>query len=215
MFSGLIFSIFLIIEIIDKYVCLNFDDGYYCIYKNVYPLLKDNKFKFTLSLFPAHLKDEEIKNKSDYRLLTIKEIKEMICSLDIEIASHSLTHRDLTLLSDEEIEKEIKESKEILERYFGKEVLVFVYPYGKYENRIIKNLIKNGYLLGRTTNHGKIDFFLKRWELPAKEVRKETKLLEVISYINKNKYSILVFHRIVEKPKYIWDYSKKEFFFFK
>ncbi len=194
-----------------KYVCLNFDDGYYSIYKNAYPLLKNNKFKFTLALIGAYLKDKKIKNKNDYRYLTINEIKEMIDSLDIEIASHSLTHRDLRELNNEEIEKEIKESKEVLERLFKKEVLIFVYPYGRYDSRVIKSLIKNGYFLGRSTNYGEIDFFLKRWELPVKEVRKETKLSDIISYINKNKYTILLFHRITEKPRYFTDYSKRDF----
>lgn len=198
---------------IHKYVCLNFDDGYYAVYKNAYPLLKNNRFKFTLALIGAYLKDKKIKNNNDYRYLTIKEIKEMVDSLDIEIASHSLTHRDLRKLSEKELEKEIKESKELLEEFFKKEVLTFVYPYGRYDSRVIKNLIKNGYLLGRSTNYGKIDFFLKRWELGVKEVRKETPLTDIISYINKNQYTILLFHRITEKPRYFTDYSKKDFSF--
>ncbi|MEO0113759.1 MAG: polysaccharide deacetylase family protein, partial [candidate division WOR-3 bacterium] len=133
--------LFITILLNEKYVSINFDDGFYSVYKNAYPLLKKYNFPFTLGLIAGYLKDRKIKNENDYRYLTISEIKEMLENLDIEIASHSLTHRYLTKLSDNEIEREIKESKERLEGIFGREIVTFIYPYGKYDKRVINLLI--------------------------------------------------------------------------
>ncbi len=208
----MIFNLFLFIILLnEKYVSINFDDGFYSVYKNAYPLLKKYNFPFTLGLIAGYLKNRKIKNESDYRYLTIPEIKEMLESLDIEIASHSLTHRYLTKLSEEEIEREVKESKKILEGIFGREIVTFIYPYGKYDKRIINLLINNGYLQARATNFGEVNFLLKKWYLPIKEIRRDTKMEEILEYIDKNKYSILLFHRIVKKPKYFTDYSAKDF----
>src|SRR3989338_3138906 len=49
----------------------------------------------------------------------------------ISIGSHTSTHRILTELSEEEVEKEISASKEKIEKILGKEVLHFAYPFGK------------------------------------------------------------------------------------
>lgn len=208
----MIFSLLLITILLnEKYVAINFDDGFYSVYKNAYPLLKKYNFPFTLGLIAGYLKDKKIKNENDYRYLTVSEIKEMLESLDIEIASHSLTHRYLTELSDDEIAREIKESKEILERIFGRKIVTFIYPYGKYDKRIINLLIDNGYLQARGTGFGEVNFFLKKWYLPIKEIRKNSKVEEILKDINNNQYSILLFHRIVKNPKYFTDYSTKDF----
>jgi len=203
--------LFITILLNEKYVSINFDDGFYSVYKNAYPLLKKYNFPFTLGLIAGYLKDRKIKNENDYRYLTISEIKEMLENLDIEIASHSLTHRYLTKLSDNEIEREIKESKERLEGIFGREIVTFIYPYGKYDKRVINLLINNGYLQARATSFGEVNFLLKKWYLPIKEIRKDTKMEEILEYIDKNRYSILLFHRIVKDPKYFTDYSIKDF----
>lgn len=208
----MIFKIlFFTILLNEKYVSINFDDGFYSVYKNAYPILKKYNFNFTLGLIAGYLKNKKINNKNDYRYLTIPEIKEMLESLDIEIASHSLTHVNLTQLKDEEIDREVRKSKEILENIFGCEVVTFIYPYGKYDKRVINLLIKNGYLQARSTSFGEVNFFLKKWFLPIKEVRKETKIDEILEYIDNNKYTILLFHRIVKEPKYFTDYSIKDF----
>ncbi|MEO0133483.1 MAG: polysaccharide deacetylase family protein [candidate division WOR-3 bacterium] len=203
--------LFITILLNEKYVSINFDDGFYSVYKNAYPLLKKYNFPFTLGLIAGYLKDRKIKNENDYRYLTISEIKEMLENLDIEIASHSLTHRYLTKLSDNEIEREIKESKKRLEGIFGREIVTFIYPYGKYDKRVINLLINNGYLQARATSFGEVNFLLKKWYLPIKEIRKDTKMEEILEYIDKNRYSILLFHRIVKDPKYFTDYSIKDF----
>lgn len=71
-------------------------------------------------------------------------------SKSFEIGAHTMTHPDLTRLSDTEVEKEILESKIYLEKIIGKPVVSFCYPSGWYENRHVATLRKLGFLLART-----------------------------------------------------------------
>jgi peptidoglycan/xylan/chitin deacetylase (PgdA/CDA1 family) len=48
-----------------------------------------------------------------------------------EIGSHTVTHRRLSELSDEELEAELSESQKVLEVELGEGVRVFAYPFGR------------------------------------------------------------------------------------
>lgn len=68
-----------------------------------------------------------------------------------EIGAHSVTHRDLTRLTKEEVLYEVRGSKTILERIIEKTVRSFAYPYGKF-NQIVVEIVKLcGFENARTT----------------------------------------------------------------
>ncbi len=88
--------------------------------------------------------------------LSEREIKQL--AKFQEIGAHSFSHPRLTELNHIEAEKEIVDSKEYLERVLGKEVKMFCYPFGKF-NEEIKDLVKNaGFLGARTVGNFKIHF---------------------------------------------------------
>ena len=60
----------------------------------------------------------------------------------------------LTELDDTELEKEIVESKERLEKKLGKEVVSFCYPNGDYNQKILQKVDKAGYKYAVTTEWG-------------------------------------------------------------
>jgi len=75
----------------------------------------------------------------------------------IEIGAHTITHTDLTSLSIDLAEKEITESKSILESKLGYKINNFAFPYGK-NNNDIQNYIKNsGYRSACSTINGLVD----------------------------------------------------------
>jgi peptidoglycan-N-acetylglucosamine deacetylase len=81
-------------------------------------------------------------------LLTLPEIRDI--SQDFEIGAHSMTHRRLPAIPEEQSKKEIIASKEVLEQITGKEIKAFCYPYGAY-TRLHVELVKNaGYRYART-----------------------------------------------------------------
>jgi hypothetical protein len=69
-----------------------------------------------------------------------------------EIGGHTVNHKYLNLLNDEDAEYEIKHCKVILEDLIGQQIFAFCFPGGKFSGREIKYLTSNGYLFGRTTN---------------------------------------------------------------
>jgi peptidoglycan-N-acetylglucosamine deacetylase len=81
-------------------------------------------------------------------LLTSPQIRDI--SRDFEIGAHSMTHRRLPTLPEQESEKEITESKAVLEQVIGKEIKAFCYPFGAYSKLNVKQVKDAGYRYART-----------------------------------------------------------------
>ena len=54
----------------------------------------------------------------------------------VEVGAHSASHVDLTRLDDPDLEVEIAGSRRTLERYCGREVETFAYPFGRHDARV-------------------------------------------------------------------------------
>ncbi len=81
-------------------------------------------------------------------LLSLPEIRDL--SQDFEIGAHSMTHRRLPNISQQEAAREITESKAVLEQVVGKEVKVFCYPGGAYTKLHVQLVKDAGYRYART-----------------------------------------------------------------
>lgn len=71
-----------------------------------------------------------------------------------EILSHSVSHQNLTLLSDMELQKELQHSKAALQNAFRTPVQGVVYPSGKYDERVERAAQRAGYHMAFTTMGG-------------------------------------------------------------
>ena len=132
----------------NKPVLLSFDDGYGGHYQYVYPLLK--KYGYP-GLFSIYLKKMEGKTKRTS--VTWEQLKEMSADPLVTIASHTVTHpRDLRLLTDDELGKEIIETKHILEEQLGIPIRYFTYPEGKFDARVKQWVIAAGYNMAFSMN---------------------------------------------------------------
>ncbi len=67
-----------------------------------------------------------------------------------EIAVHTLTHPSLTELTDDEIRWEIMQDKLNLERIFGTQICGMAYPYGTFNDKVIKIAAECGIKYSRT-----------------------------------------------------------------
>jgi len=65
-----------------------------------------------------------------------------------EIGSHGMTHRDLTRLSDSDLETELALSKAIIERRLGVQVKLISYPFGNVDQRVWQACKEAGYQAG-------------------------------------------------------------------
>lgn len=63
----------------------------------------------------------------------------------VEIGSHTRTHPHLPRLSDEELEVELRESREVLEAALGRPCRFFAYPYGEEDRRVRRAVQAAGY----------------------------------------------------------------------
>jgi peptidoglycan-N-acetylglucosamine deacetylase len=105
-------------------------------------MLKEHGLKATFYIAPEN---QEFAKQD---LLTSPEIRDL--SQDFEIGAHSMTHRRLPAISEQEAASEIIESKAVLEQITGKEIEVFCYPGGAYTKLHVQQVKNAGYRYART-----------------------------------------------------------------
>ncbi len=87
-----------------------------------------------------------------------------------EIEAHSMTHPDLTRLSDSQLRAEVAGSKRALETRLGIPIRYFAYPYGAYDARVLDAVADAGYRGGLAAWGGGYWSPDKRWAQPRIEI---------------------------------------------
>ena len=105
---------------------LTFDDGYLSDFDLVMPTLEKRKMKGTFFISPINVGKVGFMTKE--HILTLSE-------MGMEIGSHSYSHKYLTTLPENEIKRELSDSKAFLEDILSKNVNSFAYPYGDYNRK--------------------------------------------------------------------------------
>lgn len=108
---------------------------------------------------------------SEDRPMSWKQL-EMLLAQGHEVGAHSITHRKLTLMSREEMRKEVSQCKVALEAGLKTAVPFFCYPAGDYDGEVKSAVIQAGYQAACTVSPGanfpKEDLFaLRRTEISA------------------------------------------------
>jgi len=122
----------------DRSIVLTFDDGYQSVYDHAFPILQRYGFSATVFLTVGGKRNGSnsgrLPEMSGRSMLSWSEIREMQ-RCEIEFGAHTLTHPDLTRLAITSAEREICDSKAIIEDSVSVPVTSFAYPYGRYDNR--------------------------------------------------------------------------------
>jgi peptidoglycan/xylan/chitin deacetylase (PgdA/CDA1 family) len=133
-------------------ICISFDDATFDFYHVVYPLLKEFNLRALLAVPAAYIAEDNL-HPPEERLSSIvefsstaqpaplsfcsfKELKEMVDSSHVQIASHGMTHVDLSR-QDVDLKFELESSKKLLETALQISIDTFVFPYGKYNKQIL------------------------------------------------------------------------------
>jgi len=133
-----------------KTVAITLDDGYRDNYTNAFPILKKYNLPATIFIIV-----EEVGRPLGDRL-SWGEIKIMQDSGIITFGSHTLGPTPLiNIKSDEELKRQIFDSKRVLEEKLGREVRLFSYPEGMFNAKIRQMVIEAGYTCAVATNPGK------------------------------------------------------------
>jgi len=133
-------------------VCLTFDDAYADFYAHVFPLLEKFSLRALLAVPTAFVisqtslplaerlsvtQNEAMRGEffqSRAPFCTWEELRRMVSSGWVQVASHSHRHLDLRR-DDVDVEHEAAHSKSLLEQNLGCPVSTFVYPFGSVNAR--------------------------------------------------------------------------------
>jgi len=145
-----------------KLICLFFDDGWQDQYVNALPILLQYNFNATFAIIAS-----EIGHGEGVTLYMGKKEIMDLASRGMDIASHSITHPDLTgKMTNSPSYKELagaKESRELTDKILSYEVIdskkhleklgigvrTFVYPYYACDDRVTGYVKKAGYICAR------------------------------------------------------------------
>jgi len=125
-------------------IVLSFDDGYREHFTNAAPLMRKRRWPGVLNLEYAHLVHGD---------LTGTMIRKLLAD-GWELASHTMTHPDLTAVDAPTLRREVAWSRQLLQRRFGVRVDFFCYPAGRYDARVVRAVRAAGFLGATTTQLG-------------------------------------------------------------
>lgn len=167
-----------------KPVVLTFDDGWQDVYNIAFPYAKELNMKINMYVITDFV------GTPGY--CTLEQLKEMKESGLVEIDSHTLSHPYLAQLSEEQVKKELEESKAYLKENLGIESLVICYPSGS-QNTMVQNVAKENYKYGLLMDGGVFDYNSDNSNLYAIEriyARRSMSLDTFINYCLNSKVKI-------------------------
>jgi peptidoglycan/xylan/chitin deacetylase (PgdA/CDA1 family) len=100
-----------------------------------------------------------------------------------EIGAHTITHPDLTQVSDERLWRELAETRDYLRAASGGPVDFFAYPYGAYDGRVIAAVQAVGYRGAVAAWGGRGWTPEKRWVQPRIEIAGYLSLEQFAGYV--------------------------------
>jgi peptidoglycan/xylan/chitin deacetylase (PgdA/CDA1 family) len=128
-------------------IMITFDDGYRDAFDKAAPVLSKLRMRATAYVISGRIVNGD-RHFLSWGLIRGLERR------GIEIGSHSVSHSDLTQLSDRDLLHELVRSRRALERGLCHPVQWLAYPFGAYDERVVKLARRAGYVLGVTTQAG-------------------------------------------------------------
>ncbi|MCL7418549.1 MAG: polysaccharide deacetylase family protein [Halalkalicoccus sp.] len=119
---------------------VTFDDGLRSTIENALPILEDHDIPATHYLVPG-LFGEQFEGS---RVMDREEVSALVAR-DHEIGAHTMTHPDLTAVDRRTARSEIAESRDVLAEITGEEPTSFAYPYGAFDEEVVRLTREAGY----------------------------------------------------------------------
>ena len=132
----------------ELFVSVTFDDGYKSFLTEVVPLAETYQIpihvfisrEFILQGGPIYLSESDVTSLAAHQLVTI--------------GVHGNQHRDLTLISDDEVYSELSVARDWLEQLTGHKASTLSYPYGRVSQRVAQIAADVGFEQGFTSRYG-------------------------------------------------------------
>jgi peptidoglycan/xylan/chitin deacetylase (PgdA/CDA1 family) len=182
-------------------VSLTFDDGYASTYTNTVPILKQYGLTGTQFIIT------DLLNQPGY--LTSAQVKSIYDGGNEEIASHTVTHDDLTQETATQLQTEMSQSQATLKSITGVSPTDLAYPYGLYNTAVV-SAAKQYYTAARGVEEGfnsKDNF--NPYDLKVQNIYDTTTTAQVADWVAQAKatdtWLILVYHSVDNDPNPLTD----------
>src|SRR5690606_3573030 len=128
-----------------KVVAITFDDGFTNVLETAAPILAHHGFTATSFIVANQIGGTNVWDQPLGIVKTPCMNAQQLASwlkMGHEIGSHTLDHVQLNRVTDEEAEKQIAQSKRLLESILDEEVTSFAYPYGE-ESLLHRRMVRD------------------------------------------------------------------------
>jgi peptidoglycan/xylan/chitin deacetylase (PgdA/CDA1 family) len=125
-----------------RLTALSFDDGFAGLYRHALPILLRYQLPATVFIVAQTLTSggrtvDWVDDPPSWPLTTLsrEQVLEMRAA-GVSFGSHSFSHRDLTTLNEDECERDLRTSREVLEEVLGDPVRLLAYPRGRHNKAV-------------------------------------------------------------------------------
>lgn len=130
----------------ERYLTISVDDGHPADLRSA-ELLSRHGLRATFYI-PKINPEREVMGESDIKMI----------SGSFEIGAHTYSHKPLWRIPQDEMRREIRESKDWLEQLLGREAAAFCYPQGRFNALAVNAVRDSGFKGARTCMYNLMDF---------------------------------------------------------
>jgi peptidoglycan/xylan/chitin deacetylase (PgdA/CDA1 family) len=140
----------------ERTVVVTFDDGFADNYSAAFPVLARHALPATIFLAAGFIGGDDLpvlRDRSGVKPMTWAQVQEM-ARHGVAFGAHTMTHRSLTELAPDEIEREVVASRDLVAARVGTPVDTFCYPRGHFDERVKDAVRAAGFRIACTTMPG-------------------------------------------------------------
>ena len=145
-------------------ITITFDDGYRDTLTIAAQTLADKKLPFTVFVSSVNI------TSGNSKFLNRQELIELSNISGATIGSHGHAHSHLAKMSPQDIESDLKHSKDWLEQVIQKPVTTLSYPHGSYNDDVVRIASGIGFEFAATSNWGVFEVGTKKLEIPRIDI---------------------------------------------
>jgi peptidoglycan/xylan/chitin deacetylase (PgdA/CDA1 family) len=158
-----------------KPVVLTFDDGYADFAEHAWPIMRRHGFPGTVFVTTGWIADSGDRRAGEPfdRMLQWSQIREL-ADAGVEIGAHTHSHPQLDQLGDDDLLRELKDSRADLEEHLGAPVRTMAYPYGYNSSRVRTAARAAGYHFAAVVGNRRATASHDGFMLPRLTIRRST-----------------------------------------